>query len=197
MTDLSNPFVLGYHGCRRSVGEAVLSGDVAHLAHSRNRWDWLGSGIYFWEADPVRGYEWAVERYGAVDAFVVGAVIHLGTCLDLMARGPIHLLSPAYELLRQTYLSTGRPLPENRATERGPSHALDCAVIETLHLMRSSEMAEAPLSFDTVRGLYQEGEPAFPGSMIQSQTHIQICVRSPERSIKGYVRVPAEQYAGL
>jgi hypothetical protein len=41
----SNPFVLGFHGCRRSVGEAILSGAEKHLKSSQNQWNWLGSGI--------------------------------------------------------------------------------------------------------------------------------------------------------
>ena len=32
-------FVLGFHGCDRSVGEAVLNGDIAHLDPSRNDYD--------------------------------------------------------------------------------------------------------------------------------------------------------------
>jgi hypothetical protein len=41
------------------------------------------------------------------------------------------------------------------------------------------------LQFDTVRGVYQEGEPAFPGSGIRRRSHIQIAVRRPE-SVLGY-----------
>lgn len=44
-------FVLGFHGCDASVGEAVLSGKK-WLEPSENRYDWLGSGIYFWEGNP-------------------------------------------------------------------------------------------------------------------------------------------------
>ena len=40
--------VFGYHGCRRSIGEAVLSGKVAELAPNTNSYDWLGHGVYFW-----------------------------------------------------------------------------------------------------------------------------------------------------
>ena len=46
MTILSNPYILGYHGCRKDVGEAILRGDEPHLNPSDNPWDWLGKGIW-------------------------------------------------------------------------------------------------------------------------------------------------------
>ena len=49
---------LGYHGCDRAIGEAVLSGRV-DLKPSENAYDWLGNGIYFWEHNPTRAIEWA------------------------------------------------------------------------------------------------------------------------------------------
>jgi hypothetical protein len=51
-------FVLGYHGCDRDIAEEVLSGKFA-LAPSKNEYDWLGHGVYFWEHNPRRALEWA------------------------------------------------------------------------------------------------------------------------------------------
>jgi len=51
-------FVLGFHGCDQSLVDAVVNGrDV--LRPSRNDYDWLGHGIYFWENNPGRAYEYA------------------------------------------------------------------------------------------------------------------------------------------
>lgn len=44
----ASAFVLGYHGCDRAVGEKVLA-NKEHLRASDNDYDWLGTGIYFWE----------------------------------------------------------------------------------------------------------------------------------------------------
>jgi hypothetical protein len=41
--------------------------------------------------------------------------------------------------------------------------------------------------FDTVRGAFWEGDPAFPGSEIEKQSHIQIAVRNPE-CVLGYFK---------
>ena len=54
----ASAFVLGYHGCDRAVGERVLANKV-HLKASNNDYDWLGTGIYFWENSPRRALEWA------------------------------------------------------------------------------------------------------------------------------------------
>jgi hypothetical protein len=45
---LSSSFVLGFHGCDQSVADDLLNGK--DFVPSANDWDWLGSGIYFWEA---------------------------------------------------------------------------------------------------------------------------------------------------
>lgn len=51
-------FALGYHGCDRDVAETLLSEDPK-FKHSTNDYDWLGSGIYFWENNPKRAMDWA------------------------------------------------------------------------------------------------------------------------------------------
>ena len=80
--------VIGFHGCNKDVfNKVVCNGE--HLVASSNSYDWLGNGIYFWEADPYRAYEWAVEASKRKDSSVkepavLGAVLDLGHCLDLM-----------------------------------------------------------------------------------------------------------------
>ena len=54
--------IVGFHGCDQSVGEAILHAEVTHLEQSRNDYDWLGSGVYFWEGNPKRALQFARER---------------------------------------------------------------------------------------------------------------------------------------
>ncbi len=54
---------------------------------------------------------------------------------------------------------------------------LDCAIIN--HLMT---ITDEP--FDTVRGLFVEGGPVYPGGEIYHKTHSEIAVRNPN-CIKG------------
>src|SRR4051794_24810151 len=137
MTILSNPYIFGYHGCRKDVGEAILQGGEPHLNPSDNPWDWLGMGIYFWEADPARGSEWACVHCKAKggEPFVIGAVIHLGNSLNLMDRSSLETFKVAYESFVAFHDRSfpGKSLPQNHTTSKGPSHALDCAVINHLH----------------------------------------------------------------
>jgi len=184
--------VLGFHGCDASVGEAVLKGKVPHLATSANEYDWLGGGIYFWENDPRRAMEWAIAGMNnpgitkgkITKPFVVGAVIELGHCLNLMSRHCIEELKVAHQLLVSASKAAGVPLPENKGG--GFRRFLDRAVIETLHLSREDADKEVP-AYDTVRAAFREGEPAYEGAGFEEKNHIQIAVRDKAR-IKGYFR---------
>ena len=57
----SPQMVLGFHGCDRAVAAKILQSRSEHLKASKNSYDWLGTGIYFWLNDPQRAYEWACQ----------------------------------------------------------------------------------------------------------------------------------------
>jgi hypothetical protein len=186
---LASSFVLGYHGCDRKVAERVLSG--AAFRPSQNDFDWLGHGVYFWEANPARGLEFAREAprrgHRIANPTVIGAVIDLGLCLDLTTLLGIHHVQAAHGRLVEMAAAAGYDLPQN-----GPDllrRNLDCAVIEVLHDIRK-DSGETPI--DTVRGVFLEGSPIFEGSGFYAKTHIQICVCNPA-CIKGVFRVPKDQ----
>lgn len=189
MHRLSASFVLGYHGCDHGVAENLLSGTP--FTPSNNAYDWLGGGIYFWEANPQRGLDFVTEMMN-LDArkitrpAVVGAVIDLGNCLDLMTSVGIGIVAESYESLSQITRAAGKAMPVNQDRLR---RQLDCAVIEHVHaIMTVSD------SIDTVRGVFVEGKPIYPGSGFDAKTHIQIAVRHPA-CIKGVFRVPAAHLA--
>lgn len=181
-------FVLGYHGCDRSIGHKIVSGELP-FTHSEKSYDWLGHGIYFWESDRQRALEWAQwkNRAGACpNPFVIGAVLDLQSCFDLLERQNLDLLSETYKAFVESQEAAGLPLPTNKDSAKGASknkvmRHLDCAVINHLH----RTMAERKLKpFDSVRGLFVEGQPAYAGSEIFSLTHAQIAIRN-EACIKG------------
>jgi hypothetical protein len=160
--------VLGYHGCDAAFAEAIFRGEisVAEWKPSRNPYDWLGEGIYFWEHAPARARTWAAR--GAV----VGAVIQLGRCLDLTDVDYTDLLAEEYKAVRAIYRREKRALPKNKGGRRD----LDCLVINQL----VTSAADEGISFQTVRCPFLEGEPAFPGSGILRESHIQIAVRDKD-----------------
>lgn len=100
MSRLAASFVLGYHGCDVDVAARLVNRtDV--LKPSNKKYDWLGSGIYFWGSDPHRAREWANEaraRGRIKNPAVIGAVIDLGNCLDLLNRENIELVRQAHAL---------------------------------------------------------------------------------------------------
>lgn len=192
----SSPVVLAYHGCDAWLGEKALIAGI-DLEPSNKSYDWLGPGVYFWQNDPIRAWEWAdakVKSGGYRTAFVVGAAIDLGNCLDLTLRENIELLVPAYKGRKALNKATGLPMPRNRdprAKTRGDKllRYRDCAVIRHLH-----EIIADPITnrlgepdyiepFDTVRGMFFEGHPAYPGGGFYARSHIQLAVISPKSII--------------
>ena len=180
--------VFGFHGCDRAVGEALLSGKIHHLSASKNTYDWLGHGIYFWENAPQRALQWAKEcakvpkktRGRIKDPFVVGAIINVGNCLNLTATEDQNVVLTAYKFIELLYDKMKKPLPANTEYKRD----LDCVVINAAVRLQKACKKQP---FDTVRGAFLEGDPIYPGARLFSNTHIQICVRNPQ-CICGYFR---------
>jgi hypothetical protein len=179
-------FVLGYHGCDQELAHEIVLGKSA-LEPSKKDYDWLGPGIYFWESDPKRAFEWAeqkAKRGGCRNPSVLGAVIDLRNCLDLSNRNDIKLIQSAFESYQALQKISGADMPVNRnlkgqEDEDRKLRFLDCAVISHLHKI-TEEMSDQTnsLSFDTVRGTFTEGAVAYPGCGFTELTHTQIAVRN-------------------
>jgi hypothetical protein len=187
-------FVLGFHGCDRETADRVVSGG-APLRPSRNDYDWLGHGVYFWENDPLRAKQWAKsqsqrakEKGKDLVPAVVGATIDLGVCLNLLDAASNRLLESGYKFLKAAQARLRLPMPENRDLPGDPGlllRRLDCAVINSLHDLIEQQGGEP---FDSVRAAFLEGDPVYPHSAFRKKNHVQICVRN-RRSIKGYFHV--------
>lgn len=176
--------VLGFHGCNRETFENVIM-NGEQLKGSANSYDWLGNGIYFWEQNYQRAYHWAVNRFGEDEAAVIGAVIDLGNCLNLTDSASTEILQQGYELLKFRCEVVGNQLPQNRRSTKTKDvllRDLDCAVIQQIHDFNKENNRQ---EFDSVRGIFTEGKPAYPGSEFLEKTHVQLCVCNPN-CIKGY-----------
>lgn len=181
MSATATPFVLGYHGCDRSVGMQIVCGQEPIKSEDRP-YHWLGRGIYFWENDYDRALEWATEKQKPdeiKDPFVIGGVIDLGQCLDLYVRENIALVRSAYDQLEAEHTRTNVPMPKNKKAPKDPRRDnvlryLDCAVINNLHALNPGR------EWDTVRGLFVEGEPIYPNAELYHKTHSEIAVCNPK-----------------
>lgn len=182
-------FYIGFHGCDKSVADAVISQQNIHLISSKNNWDWLGDGVYFWEQNYHRALDWAnllkdnpkmmpKSSKPINNPAVVGAVIDLGKCLNLLDGKSIGLVKRIYELTKELFDAAKIQLPKN--TKK--AHILDCAVINAVNMYME---AQDEKKYDTVRGMFYEGSPLYKNSFFLEQNHIQICVINPN-CIKGY-----------
>ena len=165
--------IIGYHGCRADFARDVLLGQVPIDAWqpSENEWDWLGHGIYFWEHSPQRALRWAQEKYE--QPAVLGAVVQLGKCFDLLDESVTAALWVGYQTLFKLYSANGQTLPTNAGPER-KARKLDCLVINDC----LDRLEQQGISHETVRGAFFEGDPAYPEAGFSRETHIQVAVRN-------------------
>ena len=173
--------IIGFHGCDKKSYENVIL-KKQPLKRSNNKYDWLGNGIYFWENSYERACEWASTKE---NPSVIGAIIDLGNCLNLTDYYSSGILKNGYNLLKKKCEKAGVPIPTNRKLHNSTTvllRDLDCAVIEEIHLFNKEN--NIPM-YDSVRGVFTEGDVAFPGSCFLEKTHIQLCIVNPN-CIKGY-----------
>ncbi|HEY9257074.1 hypothetical protein [Chitinophaga sp.] len=200
MYDVKPNLIIGFHGCDANVRDALLRNPNDYKI-SQNPFDWLGHGLYFWENNYDRALQWANDkkRRGEIkNPAVVGAVLYLGYCCDLLDTRYITLLSRYFTMMEESDTMLGRVLPQNtdlshdRHKDKILRH-LDCAVIEFMHAKMYNQInadenahgfSELKV-FDSTRGVFTEGGPAFPGAALFEKSHIQICVRNPD-VIKGF-----------
>jgi hypothetical protein len=184
--------ILAFHGCDQSIISDVLSGNTL-LRDSKNKYDWLGHGIYFWDNSPSRALEFATflskhpgrRKTPIKKPAVLGAVINLGLCLDLLDYQNLALIKEAHGLLSASYYAMGKDMPVNKKSQNEKDlllRELDCGVIETLHKFRKRQKLQP---FDSVRGVFWEGGELYENAGFREKDHIQICIRNPN-CIKGY-----------
>ena len=56
--------LIGFHGCERDEQKKLLESDT-YFRRSRNDYDWLGHGMYFWENNLDRALDWAKQKKAA------------------------------------------------------------------------------------------------------------------------------------
>src|SRR5690554_3293290 len=188
--------LIGFHGCDKSVAQHLLL-NPKKVKISDKPFDWLGHGFYIWENNYDRALLWAKdkEKRGRIQkASVIGVVFTLDYCLDLIDSEFIHMLSVYYGLMQKDFLRIGKELPKNKDVKEDEYKdllisELDCAVIQYLHQKIKEEIESDRTTilkeFDSVRGVFTEGGPAFPGAGVQKKSHKQICIRNMD-CIKGF-----------
>ncbi len=192
-------FILGFHGCDKSVRDKVVSEKGVLLLPSNNDYDWLGGGIYFWGNNYERALDFAKylkenpphnNKQKIKEPSVIGAIINLGYCFDLLETGNLNILKQGYQLLIDIRKKQNLIIPQNVPLVKNGDllkRNLDCAVIESIH-QANIEMGKP--EFDSVRGVFFEGDELYPNAGFKEKNHIQIAIRNPN-CIKGYF-IPRE-----
>jgi hypothetical protein len=103
--------IFGFHGCDIKTAKKVINLHEP-LKRSENDYDWLGNGMYFWENSPARALEFAknlVQKGKVNQPCVLGAVIQLGNCLDLLDYQKLQVVKAGYKILEFSYDKQKKP----------------------------------------------------------------------------------------
>ena len=163
--------VVAYHGTRINVAEALVRGEP--FMRSENGTDWLGHGIYFWEHAPRQAWLWAEQRYEVSEAAVVGAIIRLGHCVDLLDPENGVLLDKSYAEVESVMADQGADMPRNRNKDK----YLDCAVFNYLY----GALEDVGTPADSCRAVFVptgRQQRYWKRSGVYRGSHIQICMRN-------------------
>jgi len=187
--------ILGFHGCDKSIRDKVVNERGFMLKKSENDYDWLGHGIYFWENNHERALHFAEElrdnpKSSVTEPAVLGAVIDLGECLDLLDSKFLKEIKISYDLLCDSYEKFDLELPKNiksKTTGELLARKLDCAVIQATHTLNYEANGK---QYDSVRGVFFEGEDLYENAGFKQKNHIQIAIRNQD-CIKGFF-IPRE-----
>ncbi|HSV77908.1 MAG TPA: hypothetical protein VLK85_01720 [Ramlibacter sp.] len=180
-------WVLGFHGTDAATVKRVLNSNSLSLHPSNNDYDWLGSEIYFWENDPERAKSFVLEKMkregDKQKPEVIGAVIDLGFCMNLVDRPALLELKAAHDHLAEDMRILGLDMPKNMGpTDDLLRRNLDKAVFDQVHKLREKSGLDR---YQTVRSPFLEGKALYANTFFKLKTHVQIAVRDPS-CVKGY-----------
>jgi hypothetical protein len=162
--------VYGYHGTSLKAAQGIIE---QGFNFSINDYDWLGTGVYFFQDAPLRAYSWATERYPDAPAVIKSKLV-LENCLDLLDIGWFPLIRETYDLFVTAYRKTNIPLPRQNP-QRSKAHRLDCAFFNYL----VGEIIESQgENVGAIRAVFNEGDRIYADSAIFDRAHIQIAIRN-------------------
>lgn len=194
--------VIGYHGTGLTAALHIVN-RVERFNRSQRDYDWLGTGIYFWEYAPDQALNWAEirqrqyaekvdktpedQRRATEPLAVVACMIRLGYCLDLTEPKNLRLMSDIFKDYKENVEAAGEILPSNDREYR----RLDCSVFNYAYAVL--EQTEESAKVDSARGVYipTDGRKRlWRGSWLSRDTHIQLCVRNPSSILGSWLHYP-------
>jgi hypothetical protein len=162
--------VVAYHGTSVLEADRLVEGQA--FKPSDKAYEWLGRGVYFWEYAPKQAWWWAKKMRKYPKPAVVGAMIRLGNCLDLLDPENVRSLRRVYDDILPKWRAARVPIPRNVLSKR----SLDCAILNLVY--SRSDTTETKI--EASRGVFvptSRTRRVWLGSWIYDEAHIQICVR--------------------
>ena len=168
--------IYGYHGTTTESAKRIIK---QGFAQSRQGYDWLGDGIYFWQDAPERAWEWAKnlsKRRGEKPA-VVGVKIRFNIgqqegntqYVDLLDIPWEKRIGSTFRRLKRDFELQGLALPKQTTG----AHRLDYQVVNSL----VEDLDREGIKVLAMRAAFQEGIPIFEESALHNRSHVQIAVR--------------------
>ena len=168
--NLSQPLlVYGYHGTSKRSAQRIIE---RGFNPSTNNYDWLGTGVYFFQDAPKRAYAWASERYPESPAVIKSELV-LNRCIDLLDLDWYPIIRETYQMFVSEYQRGNVPLPRQNP-QISKAHRLDCAFFNYIVEKILSSQDE---TIGCIRAVFNEGERIYPSSAIFDRSHIQIAIR--------------------
>ncbi len=165
--------IVAYHGTTVADADKLVNGE--DFKNSDKSHEWLGEGVYFWEYAPKQAWWWTKDHKKNSRPAVVGAMIRLGNCLDLLDPENVRWLKRVYDDIIPKWGAAKLPIPKNMRSRKN----LDCAILNWIY--SQSDTTETPI--ETSRGVYVPTDSAkrvWTGSWIYDEAHIQVCVREQQ-----------------
>jgi hypothetical protein len=168
--------VYGYHGTSIENAKSIVK---QGFKVSKNDYDWLGKGIYFWQDAPGRAWSWAQKHHQRPAVIRAEININIDFTVDLLDSFPDNVYLIA---LKQSYDHFRHLLsPTALVKQKGRFHGLDKLMVDYVADILIPELQGKHIQ--VVRSVFIEGEPIFPSfgqnekSAFHDRSHVQIAVR--------------------
>src|SRR3954463_14004594 len=108
--------IVGFHGTTVAAANRLVDG--GSFTPSSKIYEWFGKGVYFWEYAPKQAWWWTRDHKKYPQPAVVGAVIRLGDCLDLLDPRNVKIPKELKDEMVALLVGANKPVPTNARQKR-------------------------------------------------------------------------------
>jgi hypothetical protein len=190
-----------YHGTTVELAKRIF--DQRKFKVSRNTYDWLGPGVYFYQDSPLKALAWA-QRYAVEEcakgtaAAVIAVDIDLSSSFDIFRPENHEIL---VEVHRQTKanptelqnVKQHRPVLRREDGERfhlfnsqplGHDRLMGNNFVDAKTVSRAIQIVtdKRQVAYNCARYFFWEGKELYSGSYFFDHSNLQLCILGPDNS---------------